>query len=101
MQLSVNEEVVAREATEADIGSAISGLKESGDDSFAILELFENSFIQAVYADNGYGLEYKKDDGLFGCYEELTEDRVIKAFIYYLHRDERLRSEFTWEPVEY
>lgn len=66
MQLEVNEEVVAREATEGDIENAIRGLRAQGDDSFAILTLFENSFIQTVYADDGFGLEYKKDDDLFG-----------------------------------
>lgn len=101
MELSVNEEIVAREATENDIESAIRGLRSSGADSFAILTLFENSFIQTVFADDGYGLEYKKDDDLFGCYDELNEDAVIKAFVYYLNRDERLKTEYTWEPVEY
>ena len=101
MQLTVNDDLVAREATEADIETAIRGLRTKGDDSFAILTLFENSFIQTVYSDGGFGLEYKKDDDLFGCYEELGEDRVIEAFVHYLNRDQRLSSEFAWESVEY
>ncbi|MCC6451970.1 MAG: hypothetical protein IT171_03710 [Acidobacteria bacterium] len=101
MELSVNEEVVARDATEDDIERAIRGLRSHGDDSFAILTLFENSFIQTVFSDDGFGLEYKKDDDLFGCYDELNDDAVIKAFVYYLNRDERLKTEYTWEPVEY
>lgn len=101
MELSVNEEIVARDATEDDIERAIRGLRSHGDDSFAILTLFENSFIQTVFSDNGFGLEYKKDDDLFGCYDELNDDAVIKAFVYYLNRDERLKTEYTWEPVEY
>lgn len=101
MELSVNDDVVAREATEDDIDKAIRELRNQGDSSFAILTLFEDSFIQSVYSDGGFGLEYKKDDDLFGCYDELTEDDVVKAFVYYLDRDERLRSEFTWEPVDY
>jgi len=101
MQLEVNEEIVARKANGTDIDKAIRGLKDQGDDSFAILTMFENSFIQTVYAADGFGLEYKKDDDLFGCYDDLNEDDVIKAFVYYLDRDERLKTEFTWEPVEY
>jgi len=101
MELHVNEDLVAREATQTDIENAIRGLRINGDDSFAILSQYENSFIQSVYADNGYGLEYKKDDDLFGCYDELGEADVIKAFVYYLNRDERLKAEFTWEPVNY
>lgn len=101
MELSVNEEIVARDATEDDIERAIRGLRSHGDDSFAILTLFENSFIQTVFSDNGFGLEYKKDDDLFGCYDELNDDAVVKAFVYYLNRDERLKTEYTWEPVEY
>lgn len=101
MELSVNEEVVARDATEDDIERAIRGLRSHGDDSFAILTLFENSFIQTVFSDDGFGLEYKKDDDLYGCYDELNDDAVIKAFVYYLNRDERLKTEYTWEPVEY
>lgn len=101
MELSVNEEIVARDATEDDIERAIRGLRSHGDDSFAILTLFENSFIQTVFSDNGFGLEYKKDDELYGCYDELNDDAVIKAFVYYLNRDERLKTEYTWEPVEY
>ncbi|MBX7061209.1 MAG: hypothetical protein K1X52_06090 [Pyrinomonadaceae bacterium] len=101
MELSVNEEIVARDATEDDIERTIRGLRSHGDDSFAILTLFENSFIQTVFSDDGFGLEYKKDDDLFGCYDELNDDVVIKAFVYYLNRDERLKTEYTWEPVEY
>ncbi|MBX3282554.1 MAG: hypothetical protein KF756_08770 [Acidobacteria bacterium] len=101
MELAVNEEVVARDASESDIENAIRGLRAQGDDSFAILTLFETSFIQTVYADGGFGLEYSKDGDLFGCYADLAEDDVIKAFTYYLHRDERLKTEFTWEPVAY
>ena len=101
MELTINDDLVAREATQADIENAIRGLRATGDDSFAILSLYENSFIQTVYSDDGFGLEYKKDDDLFGCYDEPNEDRVITAFIYYLNHDERLRSEFSWEPVEY
>ena len=101
MQLHVNEVLVAREATEGDIENAIRGLRSKGDDSFAILSFRENSFIQTVYSADGFGLEYMKDERLWGCYEELLEDRVIKAFVYYLNRDERLKSEFTWETVEY
>lgn len=101
MELSVNEEVVARDATEDDIERAIRGLRSHGDDSFAILTLFENSFIQTVFSDDGFGLEYKKDDDLYGCYDELNDDAVVKAFVYYLNRDERLKTEYTWEPVEY
>ena len=101
MELSVNDDVVAREATEEDIDKAIRELRNQGDSSFAILTLFEDSFIQSVYSDGGFGLEYKKDENLFGCYDELTEDDVVNAFVYYLNRDERLRSEFTWEPVDY
>lgn len=99
MELHVNEDLVAREATQTDIENAIRGLKIKGNDSFAILSLYENSFIQTVYADDGYGLEYSKDENLFGCYDELNEEDVIRAFVYYLNRDERLRTEFTWEPV--
>ena len=101
MQLTVNDDLVAREATEADIESAIRGLRIYGDDSFAILSLLENSFIQTVFSDSGFGLEYKKDDDLFGCYDELGEADVIRAFVYYLNRDERLKAEFTWERVDY
>ena len=101
MELSVNEEIVARDATEDDIERTIRGLRSHGDDSFAILTLFENSFIQTVFSADGFGLEYKKDDDLFGCYDELNDDVVIKAFVYYLNRDERLKTEYTWEPVEY
>jgi len=101
MELSVNDDVVAREATESDIDKAIRGLKDQGDGTFAILTLFEDSFIQTVYADGGFGLEYKKDEDLFGCSDEPNEDDVVKAFTYYLGRDERLTSEFSWEPVEY
>ena len=101
MELHVSGELVAREATQADIENAIGGLRIDGDDSFAILSQFENSFIQSVYADNGYGLEYKKDDDLFGCYDELGEADIIKAFVYYLNRDERLNAEFSWERVNY
>jgi len=101
MELHVNGDLVARDATQADIENAIRGLRINGDDSFAILSLYENSFIQSVYADDGYGLEYKKDDDLFGCYDELDEEDVIKAFVYYLNRDERVKLEFTWERVNY
>ena len=101
MELHVNDDLVARDATQADIESAIRGLKINGDDSFAILSLYENSFIQSVFADRGYGLEYKKDEDLFGCYDELGEEDVIRAFVYFLERDERLRTEFTWEQVAY
>ena len=74
MELHVNDDLIAREATEADIETAIRGLRTDGDDSFAILSLYENSFIQTVYSDGGFGLEYKEDDKLFGCYDELGED---------------------------
>ena len=101
MELHVSGDLVAREATQADIENAIRGLRINGDDSFAILSLSENSFVQSVYSDNGYGLEYKKDDDLFGCYDELGEADIIKAFVYYLNRDERLNAEFSWERVNY
>lgn len=101
MELTVNDELVAHEATQTDIENAVRGLSATGDDSFAILSWYENSFIQTVYSDGGFGLEYKKDDDLLGCYDEPNEDRVTTAFIYYLNHDERLRSEFSWEPVEY
>ncbi|MEQ1761852.1 MAG: hypothetical protein ABL984_01770 [Pyrinomonadaceae bacterium] len=101
MELHVNEDLVARDATQADIESAIRALRINGDDSFAILSLNENSFIQSVYADDGYGLEYKKDDDLFGCYAKPAETDVVRAFVYYLDRDDRLKTEFAWEPVNY
>ena len=101
MELHVNDDLVARDATQTDIENAIHGLKIKGDDSFAILSLYENSFIQSVFADDGYGLEYKKDEELFGCYDELGEVDVIRAFVYFLNRDERLKTEFTWEQVAY
>jgi len=101
MKLIVNDNVVAPAATVGDLGEAIRGLRAAGDDSFAVLSMSESSFIQSVYADGGLGLEYKNNGELFGCYDELTDDRVIAAFTYFLNHDDRLRSEFNWESVKY
>ena len=77
---------------------------ESDDNSFAVLSLDENDYIQtAGDSQNGYVLEWCDGEARkhYYCAEDhLTIEDVIHVFTLYLQRNENWKSDVIWDPLD-
>jgi hypothetical protein len=86
--------------TEAQLRQAFEDDEQRGE--FIILGQTEEVYIQAAGEGEGpYSLEYRDGDSdhHFSAGENLHKRDVLHAFLWYLARDGRWRSEFAWEKM--
>ena len=104
MMLEVGDRMLTQQADEAMVADAIRSLaQQSEDEAFAILSRDDMTYLQTLRTPDGlFGLEYQagSTDEHYGCYEELEEAAVIRAFTLYLHEDPRWHDERQWEKID-
>ena len=97
MSLTYGSGKIRRDPTEEDIRGGLAG------QSFAILSLDDDTFIQCSSIDQSQGkyhLEYQQGSpqAHFRASDPtITSDRVVNAFCKYLGGDESWRTDFRWE----
>lgn len=100
MELEVSGTVMSRNATEAEVITALRAIAPDIG-NFAILTRADATFIQTAYW--GYfALEYQDGsvDEHYQCIAPtLSVDAVIAAFLSYLRGDGRWRTEYVWERM--
>ena len=100
MKLELESGTVIDSATEADIRSHVPG------QAFAILSETADSYVQCAKQEYDAGdSALESQDGSLAQHfsataDSITVERVIAAFIAYLHREPSWRNEFNWERVE-
>lgn len=103
MELVVGGLLVSDNPNEVLISSKLNNLKP-GSDAFAILSKDEMNYIQtAIGPGEQITLEYQdgSTEEHFRCVDQgIDLDKVINAFILYLHSDEQWKRELSWEKVE-
>ncbi len=100
MTLECAQSLPSADATEADIRQAFAD--DAGRGEFIILAAADQVFLQASGEDDGpYALEYREGSGdrHFRCTRDLTKAEVEGAFLKYLNRDARWKTDFPWEPL--
>ena len=104
MILEVGGTTLTRQADDAAVAQAIRNLADqSEDEAFAILARDDNTYIQTLRTPDGlFGLEYQAGSLAehYGCYEDLDEGAILRAFTLYLHDDPRWREERQWENIK-
>lgn len=103
MELNVNGNLFAAEATEEDIHLGLVQLTGDGD-SFAILGVDEMTYIQTSgWPQAGFDLEYQAGsvEEHFRCTDaNVSLDMVRQAFNAYLSEDDSYLSSCKWERIE-
>jgi hypothetical protein len=100
MKLETAERLWFAAVTEEQLGEAFRD--DAGRGECIILSQQPDVFIQASGEDDGpYVMEYRDqdDDHHFRADTDLSKADVLRAFLWYLARDERWRTDFPWQKA--
>ncbi|GGY76876.1 hypothetical protein GCM10011613_21740 [Cellvibrio zantedeschiae] len=105
MKLELSGTELTQQPDEAIIISSLNTLK-SDDDSFLILSKDTMGYMQTCKASDGtYVLEYREsteEEGHYECADEaLSFQKVLSAFISYLHETDEWKTSLKWQPLGY
>jgi len=99
MNLTTENTIGYDNVTEAQLREAFRD--DEGRGPFIILSKGKTDFIQASGDETGFDVEYREGADHFRVDGPYSKGRVEQAFLYYLTNDERWRTEFPWQKMDF
>lgn len=86
-----------RETENATLDQLVSAVKNLSGDNFFLVMSHAEGFIQTMYTEEGFHVEYSHADGYFHGSDYLTEAELITLFSSYYQGDESWTELVDWE----